>query len=64
MPNYRVFMACTDIYSVDVRAEDEIGAEREAHRVFNETQRNSERSLSDIVAVAPLSGDADIENDD
>jgi hypothetical protein len=64
MPNFRVFRLDSEVYSVDVRAEDEVGAEREAYRVFSNTQRVSKRSTSEIVAVAPISGDAEVENDD
>jgi hypothetical protein len=64
MPKYRVFIAETELFAVDVAAEDEAEALTEGMTVFGNAYQNSIMHHSAAMFAAPLSDDAEVENED
>jgi hypothetical protein len=64
MPKYRVFIAETELFDIDVEASDEADAHVAAVEIFGNTSRDSIMHHSAVMFAAPLSDDAEVENED
>ncbi|HXA18925.1 MAG TPA: hypothetical protein VN380_18165 [Thermoanaerobaculia bacterium] len=63
MPKYRVFIAETEVFDIDVEACDEADAHVAAMKIFATTSRNSVMHHSAAMFAAPLSDEAEVENE-